>query len=70
MIHKLGHSNDERIAKKSGIRHYIIFAIIAAIITLLAGKYYFAWKNITLLILSFFAAIVIGHMVIMKRQKH
>ncbi|MEK6983327.1 MAG: hypothetical protein AABX33_02040 [Nanoarchaeota archaeon] len=55
------------------IKHNHFFMVLLCVIPiglLLAGSYFFSWKNNSLLLFAFLAACVFGHMLMMQNHKN
>ncbi|GEM_PF-3198762 len=68
--------NDHAHQQKEGflqkIRHnhfFMVLMCLMPIVLLLAGSYFFGWKNDSLLVFAFLAACVFGHMFMMGNHK-
>ena len=56
--------------KAKNNRFFMILTCVVPIVLLLAGSYFFGWKNNSVLLFAVLAACIFGHMFMMKNHNH
>ncbi len=67
-----GHAHRKKEGLLQRMRHNHFFMVLVCMVPialLLAGSYFFGWKNNSLLLFAFLAACMFGHMLIMGGHK-